>query len=220
MSEDKDKKTGFFDKDYTRRQFLKMSGKGVLGLTMTGALLNLIGCTEQEIKDGKVFTWATPTGLLVVNRDKCVGCQRCEMNCTLHNDGKVMPYISRLKLRDNIYYGTEMEDDYLHGDGYYGNYHWGPETCKQCVMPWCGEACPENAIYADEKNGGARTIDYDKCIACGACTTACPWHLPTIDPERNVSTKCISCGACAIGCPTGALAINPWEDVVAALQKS
>lgn len=213
---EKSSKKSFFNKDYTRREFLKLSGKGVAGVTVTASLLSLMGCSKKDIEEGKVMTWATPTGLLVVNRDKCVGCQRCEFNCTLTNDGKVMPYISRLKMRDNLFFGTKIEEDFTHADGLYGNYKWGPETCKQCVDPWCGNACPVEAIYADEKTG-ARMVDAEKCIACGACVKACPWGLPTIDPVANVSTKCINCGACVAGCITGALSMNSWEDVATAL---
>lgn len=208
-----------FNKEYTRRQFLKISGKGIAGMAISASLLNLLGCEEQQIKDGKIFTWATPTGLLVVNADKCVGCHRCEMNCNLFNDGKIMPFISRLNLRDNYYYGTEINEDYKHNPGINGNYRWEPITCKQCAQPWCGDACPESAIYADEKTG-ARVVDKEKCIACGACTKACPWNLPRIDHEENFATKCINCGACVRGCVTGAIAMTKWEDVATALHNS
>lgn len=216
MSENKK----LFDRKYTRRQFLKISGKGLAGVAVSASLLNLIGCEEKQIKNGEIFTWATPTGLLVVNKDKCVGCHRCEMNCNLQNDGnRIQPFIARLNLRDNYYFGEELHDDYLHNPGVIGNFRWEPVTCKQCANPWCGNACPVDAIYADEKTG-TRLIDKEKCIACGACTKACPWHLPKIDPEENVSTKCINCGACVRGCITGAIEMVKWEDVATALAQT
>ena len=206
-----------FDKDYSRRQFLEISGKGIAGVTVTASLLNLIGCKEEKVLDGSVQAWATPTGLLVVDKDKCVGCFRCEQNCNLANDpGKIHPYISRVNLRDRYFYGEEMEEDWRHGPGVMGNYQWEPMTCKQCSTPWCGEACPVEAIQADE-NTGARVVDKDTCIACGACTEACPWNIPVIDPENDYATKCINCGACVNGCITGAITMNEWEDVAEAL---
>lgn len=206
-------KQGFFDREYTRRQFLKMSGKGLAGVTLSASLLSLFGCTQKEVDEGLVDVLATPKGLLVVNRGKCVGCQRCEANCTLANDGKVMPFIARLKMRDNLYTGEAgVTEDYRHGDGIYGLWNFGPVTCKQCKDPKCVAACPQKAISADP-NTGARVIDKDKCIGCGACTQACPWHMPTVDPETKKSTKCITCGACVAGCPTGALSIVDWTDV-------
>lgn len=65
-----------------------MSGKGLAGLSMTAAMLTLFGCTQEEVDEGVVETVALPEMLLVVNRAKCTGCQRCETNCTLANDGQ------------------------------------------------------------------------------------------------------------------------------------
>ncbi len=215
MSEEK--KKGVFDKEYSRRQFLKISGKGLAGVTMTATMLSLIGCSQQDIDDGLVDSVALPKGLLVANRAKCVGCQRCETNCTLANDGKVMPFIARLNLRDNFYFGEPgVTEDYKHGDGIYGLWNFGPKTCRQCKEPACLKACPKGAIIADP-NTGARVVQSDKCIGCGACTAACPWHIPVVDPETKKSTKCITCGACVQGCPTGALSIIDWKDLAEAL---
>ncbi|ONI47998.1 hypothetical protein AN644_03125 [Candidatus Epulonipiscium fishelsonii] len=210
-------KKGFFDKEYSRRQFLKMSGKGLASISLTASMLSLVGCTQEEVNKGEIDVIPTPTGLLVVNRAKCVGCQRCELNCTLLHDKKAAPYISRLKMRDNLYVGEgEPTEDYKHGDGIYGLWTFGPTTCKQCLDAKCMQACPVKAIYADETTG-ARMINADLCVGCGACHNACPWNLPTVDPETNKSTKCITCGACASGCPTGALSIVKWSDMVSAL---
>ncbi len=210
-------KKGFFNKDYTRRQFLKMSGKGAMGITMTGAMLSLIGCTAEEVEQGDVGFTPLPQGLLVANRAKCVGCQRCETNCTLQNDGNVRPAFARLNVRDSIYVGENgVTDDYKHGDGLYGLWTFGPKTCKQCAEPACAAACPVTAIYADETTG-TRMIDQDTCVGCGACANACPWGMPKVNPDTKKSSKCINCGACVAGCPTGALSIVEWTDVVSAL---
>lgn len=216
MSKEENMKTpGVFDKEYTRRQFLKMSGKGLAGVTLSAGLLSLFGCTQKEVDEGLVDVLATPKGMLVVNRGKCVGCQRCEVNCSLANDGKAQPFISRVKMRDNLYTGEAgVTEDYRHGDGIYGLWNFGPTTCKQCKDPKCVAACPQKAISADETTG-ARVIDTEKCVGCGACTQACPWHMPTVDPETKKSTKCITCGACVAGCPTGALSIVDWKDIAA-----
>ena len=56
------------------------------------------------------------------------------------------------------------------------------------------------------------------CIGCGACHDACPWHMPTVNPETGKSSKCIACGACVAGCPSGALSIVDWDAVTSAAQ--
>ena len=91
-----------------------------------------------------------------------------------------------------------------------------PDTCRQCEDPACGNACPQKAIITNEQ--GIRVVDTDKCIGCGACVEACPWHMPTVNPETGKSSKCIACGACVAGCPSGALSIVDWDAVTSAAQ--
>ena len=68
----------------------------------------------------------------------------------------------------------------------------------------------------DEKTG-TRMIDESKCVGCGACAAACPYGMPTVDPEAKHSTKCVACGYCASMCPCGALKVCTWEEVAEAM---
>lgn len=208
MSEDK-KKVSFLEKEMTRRQFMKVSGKSLAGLALSGTLLSLFGCTQEQVDQGQVTTWVMPQGLLVVNGARCVGCQRCETNCTLVNEGVTSSHLSRVKITRNLN---------LNGvHGLYGrDWVYYPDTCRQCKEPACGNACPQQAIYSDEN--GVKKVDDRKCIGCGACVSACPWQMPTINPETNKSSKCIACGACVAGCPSGALSIVSWDDITANAQ--
>ena len=200
-----------FDKEVTRRQFLKVTGKGVAGLAASTSLLSLFGLTKAEAESGAVSVLATADGVLVANGARCTGCQRCEVNCTLLNDGKAMPYISRVKVLRNYYHGNDGKEG-----GIFGSFDYTPDTCHQCEYPACLKACPMGAISVRESDG-VRVIDKDKCVGCGACAKACPFGMPTIDPETNKSTKCVACGFCAANCPCGALKIVKWEDVAAAM---
>jgi len=215
MSEEK---KGFFSREYTRRQFMKLSAKGLTGVALSSSLLSLMGVTRSQAESGQVKVLATPDYLLVANAAKCTGCQRCELNCTLANDGEyVRPYMARLRVRDNVNFGTGgPTEDFAHGGGNYGEWSMEPDTCKQCGDAPCLNACPVKAITVSEVNG-ARVINKNECVGCGACVKACPWGMPRIDPETNVSTKCINCGACVRGCPTSALKMIDWEDVAAAM---
>ena len=104
------------------------------------------------------------------------------------------------------------------GNGLYTENNWTyfPDTCRQCEDPACGNACPMGAIYAG--SDGIRRVDTDKCVGCGACTQACPWHMPTVNPYTKKSSKCVMCGACVEGCPSGALSIIPWDKISSAAQ--
>ena len=187
-------KTDFLTADMTRRQFMKISGRSLAGLTLSASMLSLFGCSQQQVDSGAVATWALPQGLLVVNADLCTGCQRCEINCTLTNDGVCSSYISRVKIQRRLN---------LDGAG-------------NGLLSACGNACPQKAITTDDR--GIRVVDTDKCIGCGACHDACPWHMPTVNPETGKSSKCIACGACVAGCPSGALSIVDWDAVTSAAQ--
>ncbi len=200
------------DHEMTRRKFMKISGQSIAGLTIASSLLTLFGCTQEQVEEDQVTLWATPQGLLVVNEALCTGCQRCEINCTLVNDNYASTHKSRVKVTRNL-----MVSHLGHGI-HTDDWTYFPDTCRQCEDPWCGNACPVQAIYSTDS--GVKIVDESKCIGCGACVQACPWGMPTLDVETRKSSKCILCGACAAGCVTGALSIVKWDDVTAALQKT
>ncbi|GAB6087045.1 ferredoxin-like protein [Alkaliphilus crotonatoxidans] len=210
-------KKSFLERTSTRREFLKMTGKGMAGIAVSYSVLSLFGCSPKE---EDVTGYALATGLLIADRSRCSGCQRCEMACTVANDGKASAKLARVKVSRSFYFGTteKPSSNYRYEDGHFGNFLMTPETCKQCSEPACGEACPVGAIEA-APNTGTRVVNVEKCVGCGMCTEACPWHLPTVDSETGKSTKCILCGACAEHCCTGALRVIPWEEVSRVMKK-
>ncbi|GHU82760.1 putative ferredoxin-like protein YdhY [Clostridia bacterium] len=214
MSEEK---MGVLSREYTRRQFMKLTAKGLTGVALSSSLLALMGVTRSQAESGQVQVLATPDYLLVANLAKCTGCQRCEANCTLANDGDIHPFMSRLHVRDNVNFGPEgATDNFATGGGAFGEWAMAPDTCKQCKDPACLTSCPVQAIYVSEING-ARVIDQAKCVGCGICRTVCPWDMPRLDTETRKSTKCVNCGACVRGCPTSALTLVDWYEVAKAL---
>lgn len=52
----------------TRLEFLRISGKGLAGLTIAPALLSLLGCKQEDIDSGTVGLINTPKGVLVTQR--------------------------------------------------------------------------------------------------------------------------------------------------------
>ena len=73
----------FLDKDYTRRQFLKLSGKSLAGLALSTSMLSAMGVTEKAVAEDKVRVWAFPQGLLVVNASVAQPASNsgCRPNC-------------------------------------------------------------------------------------------------------------------------------------------
>ncbi|NOY69024.1 MAG: RnfABCDGE type electron transport complex subunit B [Deltaproteobacteria bacterium] len=78
----------------------------------------------------------------------------------------------------------------------------------------CERACNYDAINVI---GGLATVDYEKCVGCGACAKACPRNIITITPfkadrmlavtcsnkdkgkdvKKVCNIGCLGCGACA-----------------------
>jgi hydrogenase-4 component H len=64
---------------------------------------------------------------------------------------------------------------------------------------------------------GKPELDPERCIACAACTIACPPNALSMDNDPDAGTRtwsicfgrCIFCGRCEEVCPTGAIALSP-----------
>ncbi|PWC11735.1 hypothetical protein B4923_12975 [Brenneria roseae subsp. americana] len=193
----------------TRLEFLRISGKGLAGITIAPGLLSLLGCKQEEINSGTVGLTTTPKGVLVTKRARCTGCHRCETACTTYNDGSVGSFFSRVKIHRHFYYGDKGIGT---GGGLYGDLNFTTDTCRQCKDPECMKVCPIKVITYNEERG-CITVDANRCIGCAACTTACPWMMATVNPQIKKSGKCNLCGECATACPTGALSIIDWKDI-------
>ena len=144
-----DKKQPFF----TRRTVLAMTGCGVAGLVVGGVLASW-GVTTQSIASGRIELRTTPAKMIVTDRARCSGCQRCEMMCTLKNDGAAQQSIARVRVWDNYNFGSGVDTN----DGIYGNCQFTVQSCKQCADPPCAKYCPVHAISADEETG-ARVVE-------------------------------------------------------------
>ena len=104
--------------------------------------------------------------VMVLDLRKCVGCHACTISCVAEN-----------KLPPGVVYRPVLEDEM----GTYPNVtrRFIPRPCMQCDNPPCTDVCPVNATYKNED--GVVIVDYNQCIGCRYCVTACPYAARTFD---------------------------------------
>lgn len=193
----------------TRQEFLRVTAKGLSGLTIAPSLLTLMGCTQEQVDSGNVEAIPTPKGVMVVKRARCTGCCRCETACTAFNDSAGGSFFARIKIYPQFLFGDMGVGS---GGGLYGNQTYTTNTCRQCARPECMAVCPVKAITFNEEKQ-CIAVNRKKCIGCAACTTACPWMMSSVNPEIKKSGKCILCAECVKACPTGALSLIEWREI-------
>ncbi len=124
---------------------------------------------------------------------KCVGCRRCVYGCVQENNQSRDPQVQWIKV-------LEMEKqrgvDLLHSNPYYDretvpdeDHFYMPVQCHQCKNAPCTKVCPVHATWTEPD--GIVVVDYDWCIGCRSCMSACPygarrfnWGEPTLSGEQ------------------------------------
>ena len=95
------------------------------------------------------------------------------------------------------------------------------DSCQNCLAASCQKVCPKGAISFVN---GKSYIDPEKCVKCGKCEKACPYHaiihlqrpcqaacgmdaIVSDEEGRAVinQDKCVACGQCLVSCPFGAI---------------
>jgi len=115
----------------------------------------------------------------------CVGCQLCELACSLTHEGVINPYLARLKV-------TQIREEGIVE----------PNICRHCDPAPCEQACSQKALFLSPSVIGVLVLDKDKCTQCHECLEACPFGAIYISPQGHV-LKCDLCGgnpACVSVC--------------------
>lgn len=98
---------------------------------------------------------------MLLNLDRCIGCYTCVVACKMAHG-----------TRPGVNYNSVKTFEY----GEYPNakQRYMLEMCMHCDDAPCVSVCPTAATAKSEE--GAVTMDYEACIGCGACVTACPYN--------------------------------------------
>lgn len=131
---------------------------------------------------------------MVIDLDKCVGCQACTIACKVEND---VPHGSpqEQKRRRELYWHRVIAVS----EGEYPTQRVEliPMPCMHCDDAPCVTVCPAKATY--HRDDGIVVQDFRRCIGCRYCIVACPYgvrsfnfndqseqeyHRPDLPPDR------------------------------------
>ena len=147
--------------EISRRDFLKTA---VIGTTTAVAAAAGLDSKQANAAESDVQY------AMVIDLKKYVGCKACTIACKAENHTP-----------PGVAYNVVMEEEV----GTYPNVtrKFIPRPCMQCENPSCTKVCPTKATY--RRPDGIVVIDYDKCIGCRYCVTACPYGARTFDFGEN-----------------------------------
>ncbi len=145
---------------------------------------------------------------MVVDLDRCTGCQACTTACQIENN--VAPSSAETADKGR---SIRWMDQLPYMEGEYPNVKMRllPRPCMHCDHPPCIKVCPVGATTKGADGIVAQI--YSRCIGCRYCTTACPytvryfnWYEPTwpddlaqtLNPDvfvrpRGIVEKCTLC---------------------------
>ena len=132
---------------------------------MAKAKRNLLENEEEETHDGR--RWG-----LVIDLDRCTGCQACVVACHAENNVPVVGEEEAAYHRDMHWIRIER-----YWDGEYPNLRarFRPVLCAQCTEAPCEPVCPVYATYHTEE--GLNGQIYNRCIGTRFCGSACPYKV-------------------------------------------
>lgn len=151
------------DQGLGRRSFLKLVGMGIFSAA-AASLPVPCGAFSPALAVHHRYG-------MVIDLRRCVNCRACTVSCKMEN-----------KTPPGVVYNPVIEEEV--GEFPYVQRRWFPKPCFHCGNPPCTEVCPVSATYK-RKEDGIVVVDYDQCIGCRYCITACPYGARTFDFGDN-----------------------------------
>jgi molybdopterin-containing oxidoreductase family iron-sulfur binding subunit len=165
--------------DLTRRglvEHLWNVGAGALAAVLGGGAIATMAAGSGEemarpIADSGGGVKRTFRYGMVIDTRRCVGCKACVVACKAEN--KTPPGVSYTVVLDQVL-ENRPDDKPL----------FMTKPCFHCEHPPCVDVCPVSATFKRERDGIV-VVDYDRCIGCRYCVTACPYGARYFDFGEN-----------------------------------
>jgi molybdopterin-containing oxidoreductase family iron-sulfur binding subunit len=116
---------------------------------------------------------------MVIDLDRCNGCQACEIACREENNvavggplaadaGRTISWMKVVTRVEGIW--PDVRTRYF------------PRPCMHCDRPPCTAVCPVRATSIDDE--GIVSQIYPRCIGCRYCANACPYTAKSFNWNR------------------------------------
>jgi len=108
---------------------------------------------------------------MVIDLDRCTGCQACVMACKAENN---IPFVGEKEARrGHVISWMEIITE-THESRADVRVRFIPRPCFHCERAPCTKVCPVYATYRDPEGLVAQV--YHRCIGCRFCMAACPYN--------------------------------------------
>lgn len=160
----------------TRRDVLTVAaaaaGSALVAPLLTTGPLSPFGALKQgqlsgDIEDDHFGASRPHLWGMVIDLEKCIGCEYCLRSCCAVND-----------VAEDKPWNIVVEEQNSAGNTFYFS-----RPCLHCQDAPCVEVCPVKATYIRED--GLVIMDYDRCIGCRYCEIACPFDARKFNWERR-----------------------------------
>lgn len=107
---------------------------------------------------------------MVIDMRRCIGCSSCAIACKVENN---LP--DGVSWSEVVTVGGKEQDTPAGTDPSELSMHFFTYACQHCDEPACVDVCPTGASIKREEDGIV-VIDWETCIGCKTCITACPYE--------------------------------------------
>lgn len=108
---------------------------------------------------------------MVVDADRCTGCQACVLACQAENN---VPINSESHFQQGRAFEWIRIERYWEGEFPNVKARFLPVLCQQCDNAPCEPVCPVFATY--HNNEGLNVQVYNRCVGTRFCQNNCPYH--------------------------------------------